>query len=219
MVRKKLRRFQENRESGVVIEPGTPLYHTIRGQWNSAFFRSEHPITVELGCGRGEYSIGLARLFPDRHLIGIDVKGARIWKGMRAVVEENLRNVAFLRAQVDHLEQFFAPGEIREIWIPFPDPRPKCSDENKRLSGKKFLEIYRKLLAPGGWVHLKTDNTGLFDYSVELAHSLHFVDGIEYTYDLYNSGLLAEHYGIRTRYEHDFMQRGLTIKYLKFRIM
>lgn len=219
MVRKKLRRFQENRDSGVVLEPGTLLYASICGQWNSAFFRSDRPITVELGCGRGEYSVGLARIFPDRHFVGIDVKGARIWKGMRAVVEENLQNVAFLRAQVDHLEQFFAPGEIQEIWIPFPDPRPKSSDERKRLSGAKFLDLYRKLLSPGGWVHLKTDDAGLFEYSVELAHTLEFVDGIEYTYDLYNSGLLAEHYGIRTRYELQFMQRGVTIKYLKFRII
>ena len=219
MVRKKLRRFEENRECGIVLEPGMPMYESIAGKWNGVFFGRTNPITLELGCGRGEYSVGLARLFANRNFIGVDVKGARIWKGMRAALDDGLINVGFLRAQADHLQRFFQPGEISEIWVPFPDPRPRRSDERKRLISPKFLNIYRDIIIPGGTVRLKTDDAGLFDYALDVLGSIPWIRNLHYTVDLYRSPMAEEHFGIRTRYECQFLLEGKEIKYLIFSII
>lgn len=219
MVRKKLRRFEENRESGIVLEPGMPLYESIAGKWNGGFFSLPNPITLELGCGRGEYSTGLARIFPDRNFVGVDIKGARIWTGMRAALDEGLVNAGFLRAQVDHLHRFFIKGEIAEIWIPFPDPRPRSSDERKRLISPKFLNIYRDIIEPGGTVRLKTDDAGLFHYALEMLGSIPWIRNLRYTADLYRSPMADEHFGIKTRYECQFLLEGKDIKYLTFCII
>ncbi|MDZ7604129.1 MAG: tRNA (guanosine(46)-N7)-methyltransferase TrmB [Cyclobacteriaceae bacterium] len=158
-MRKKLQRFGEVVESQNVIQSGKELFETIRGNWRSHQFKNDNDIILELACGRGEYSTGLGAIYRDKNFVGVDIKGIRIWVGSTKARLEGLDNVAFLRAQIDHLERFFEPREISGIWIVFPDPRPKGSDEHRRLTSPKYLEIYKKLIAPGGMIHLKTDNT------------------------------------------------------------
>jgi tRNA (guanine-N7-)-methyltransferase len=214
----KQQKFKENSESGIVVEPGTPLFGNIRGCWNKDFFKNENPITVEIACGRGEYTTGLAAIFPKRNFIGVDIKGARIWKGMKLAVETQLRNVGFLRCQIDHMDLFFAPGEISEMWITFPDPRPKKGDAKRRLTSPRFLKIYSDILKPGSTVHLKTDNTGLFDYSLDAINSFDGVTELQWAHDLYQSAWAEDHHGITTRYERMFAEAGETIKYLRFKM-
>jgi len=215
-VRKKQQRFEDNRKSRNVIEHGKEIFEAIKGQWKSAYFCNDHDIVVELACGRGEYSTGLGAIFRSKNFIGVDIKGNRIWVGSKKARLEGLDNVAFLRTQIDHLEKYFDPGEIKEIWIVFPDPRPKSSDEHRRLTSPKYLEIYKRLISQEGLIHLKTDNTGLFDYTLELLENRDDIGHLEYTWDLYNSNYATDHHGIRTKYEHQFSTQGHEIKYLKF---
>lgn len=216
-MRKKKQRFDENAESRNVIQSGKERFETIRGNWRSEQFRNDHDIVLELACGRGEYSTGLGTVYRNRNFVGVDIKGNRIWVGSKKARLEGLDNVAFLRTQIDHLERFFEPGEINEIWIVFPDPRPKSSDEHRRLTSPKYLEIYKKLIAPGGIIHLKTDNTPLYEYSVELLQSRPDITRLEFTDELYSSVYAEAHHGIKTKYEHQFASKGETIKYLRFR--
>jgi tRNA (guanine-N7-)-methyltransferase len=216
-MRKKQQRFNDNKVNRNVIEPGKDIFEKIKGKWRSDFFQNENEIVLELACGRGEYSTGLGAIYPNRNYIGIDIKGNRIWVGSKKARLEGLDNVAFLRTQIDHLEKFFEPGEINEIWIVFPDPRPKSSDEHRRLTSPKYLEIYKKLLAPGSLIHFKTDNTGLFDYTLTLLESRTDIQDLEYTWELYKSAFAEVHHGIKTKYEHQFSELGYEIKYLKFR--
>lgn len=216
-MRKKQQRFNDNKVNRNVIEPGKDIFEKIKGKWHSDFFQNENEIVLELACGRGEYSTGLGAIYPNRNYIGIDIKGNRIWVGSKKARLEGLDNVAFLRTQIDHLEKFFEPGEINEIWIVFPDPRPKSSDEHRRLTSPKYLEIYKKLLAPGSLIHLKTDNTCLFDYTLTLLESRTDIQDLEYTWELYKSAFAEDHHGIKTKYEHQFSEQGHEIKYLKFR--
>lgn len=216
-MRKKQLKFAENFESENVVEQGKPLYEAIRGRWAASFFHNNNPITVELGCGRGEYTVGLAERFPERNFIGVDIKGARIWKGSQYAKANGLQNVGFLRTQIQLITDFFAEGEADAIWITFPDPRMKDRDEKLRLTSPRFLEMYRKILRPGGWVFFKTDSTPLFEYTLELLESRYKVADLSYTFDLYASDLWEEHYGIKTRYEQLFTEKGETIKYMKFR--
>ncbi len=216
MSRKKLIRFEENKIRPNILEEGKDLYQTVKGNWNRDFFQNPNPITLELACGRGEYTTGLAAVYPERNFIGIDVKGDRLWRGSSAALEQNLTNAAFLRAQVHQLDAFFAPTEIEEIWIVFPDPRPRLSDGKRRLTHPRFLEMYRRLLPDGGLVHLKTDSTLLFDYTLEMLQKFSIKD-LAYTSDLYASELLPLHWGIQTHYEHIFTRRGFTVNYLQFR--
>ncbi len=215
-MRKKQQRFAENRISRNVIEPGKDIFENIKGNW-SDFFGNQNDLVLELACGRGEYSTGLGSVYKDRNFIGVDIKGNRIWVGSKKARLEKLDNVAFLRTQIDHLEKFFLPGEVSEIWIVFPDPRPKDSDEHRRLTSPKYLEIYKTVLRNGGLIHLKTDNSGLFEYTVDLLGNRKDVAGLEYTRDLYNSHFASEHHGIKTKYEHQFTEQGFDIKYLRFR--
>ena len=144
-MRKKQQRFADNKVSRNVIEPGKEIFEQIKGNWHK-FFDNDHPNVLELACGRGEYSTGLGAVYPDKNFIGVDIKGNRIWIGSKKAKQDGLDNVAFLRTQIDHLEKFFEPGEIDEIWIIFPDPRPKSSDERRRLTSPKYLEIYQNLI-------------------------------------------------------------------------
>jgi len=218
-VRNKLFKFRENFESKNVLEPGKPLYEEIKGRWNSDFFGNDHPLVVELGCGRGEYSVGLARHFSNLNFIGVDIKGARIWKGSKQAEQEGLINVGFLRTQIQLIDKFFMPGEIAAVWITFPDPRPKERDEKRRLTSGRFLTMYKTLLKHDGWVYFKTDNTPLFEYTLALIKSEYQIKDLQFTLDLYKSDLWEEHFGIKTRYEQMFTDRGESIKYMKFRFV
>ncbi|MBB6325735.1 tRNA (guanine-N7-)-methyltransferase [Algoriphagus iocasae] len=215
MSRKKLVRFKENEENPNVIQDGKEIFETIKGNWNETQFQNENPIVVELACGRGEFTVGLGRVFRDQNFIGVDIKGSRIWKGSSTATAEGIHNVAFLRTQIEQLDKFFATGEISELWITFPDPFPRDGDEKRRLTSPRFLEMYKPLLKTGGTVHFKTDNTGLFDYSLELFQSREDINLIGFTHDFYQSEWKDDHFGIQTRYEKMFSEKGEKIKYLK----
>ncbi len=216
-MKRKLERFRIIAERENVVEPTKPIYQAIKGKWKSGFFKNDKPITVELACGRGEYTVGLATRFPDRNFIGVDIKGDRIWKGSTMAFEANLTNAAFLRTHILMIENFFAEGEIDEIWITFPDPRPRLSDTKRRLTSPRFMEMYKRMLANGGYLRLKTDNTGLFEYSVEEVKKRNDVEDFQFTNEVYDSPLRPECFDIKTRYEEMFAEKGETIKYLRFR--
>ncbi|MCU0354588.1 MAG: tRNA (guanosine(46)-N7)-methyltransferase TrmB [Cytophagales bacterium] len=216
MSRRKLLRFEENKFRENIVEPGKPFFDAAKGRWHEAFFRNPNLITLELACGRGEYTTGLAAVYPDRNFIGVDIKGDRLWRGSTAALEAGLANAAFLRTPIDFLERHFAEGEVGEIWIVHPDPRPRKSDDKRRLTHPRYLEMYKKLLRPGGLVHLKTDSPLLFEYTMEVLQQTPVTD-LQYTTDLYHSDLLPLHHGIRTHYERIFTGKGFTVNYLQFR--
>ncbi|MEZ4945714.1 MAG: tRNA (guanosine(46)-N7)-methyltransferase TrmB [Cyclobacteriaceae bacterium] len=218
-MKSKLARFKIISERNNVLEPGKELYFNIKGNWNKTQFNNDNPITIELACGRGEYSVGMAELFPDRNFIGIDVKGDRIWKGSTWAVEKELDNVAFLRAQIHTLDNFFGEDEVSEIWLTFPDPRPKKRDIKRRLSNNRFLNLYKKILQPDGLFRLKTDNTDLFNFTLEELKERNDIKDLKVTFDVYQSELKDEVLGIKTRYEEMFAKKGETIKYLRFQFI
>lgn len=217
MSRKKLVRFAQNEANPNVIQAGKPLFETIKGNWHEVQFQNQQPLVVELACGRGEFTVGLGREYRDQNFIGVDIKGSRIWKGSSTATAEGLANVAFLRTQIQNLDQFFAEGEISELWITFPDPFPRDGDEKRRLTSPKFLDMYKPMIKSGGLVHFKTDNTGLFDYTLELVQSRADIKVLAFTHDFYQSEMRDDHHGIKTRYEKIFSEKGEKIKYLKFR--
>lgn len=215
-MKRKQERFRIIEGLDNVIEPTKANYNAIKGNWRESHFKNNNPITIELACGRGEYSVALGKLFPGRNFIGVDMKGERIWKGSTLAVEQGLSNVAFLRTQILLIENFFAVGEVDEIWLTFPDPRPRKRDIKRRLTSPRFLEMYRRLLKPGGYVRLKTDNTLLYSYTLEeLALRTDIVD-LQYTDRVYESPLRPECFDIKTRFEEMFAAKGETIKYLRF---
>ena len=216
-MRSKLKRFEELAQRANTVEIGKPIFDKIKGNWNKLQFKNTNPIAIEVACGKGEYTVGLARYIKETNFIGIDLKGERIWVGSSQALEEKLDNVAFLRTHVLELETLFSPNEVSEIWLTFPDPRPKEKDEKRRLSHPRYLDIYKTILAPDGWFKFKTDNTGLFKYTLEILAERTDIIDLEYTMNLYNSPLNAEHYGIQTRYEKKHNDAGENIKYLKFR--
>lgn len=216
-MKSKLKRFEIIATRDNVLERGKDIYMKIKGNWNELYFRNEQPITIELACGRGEYSVGLASRFPQRNFIGVDMKGDRLWKGSTLAIEKSLTNVGFLRTQILDIESFFQPGEVDEIWLTFPDPRPRKRDVKRRLTSPRFMDIFKKLLKPGSYFRLKTDNTPLFDYTMEQLGMRNDIDDLKYTHDLYNSELREECFDIKTRYEEMFSAKGETIKYLRFR--
>ena len=203
----------------VISEQPFPL----RGRWHSDYFHNTNPIVVELGCGKGEYTVGLARLFPDINFIGIDIKGARMWSGAKTAVQDGMTNVAFLRTNIELIDQFFTPGEVIEIWLTFSDPQMK--NPRKRLTSTFFLERYRHILTDGGIIHLKTDSDFLFTYTM-LTVEKNQLPLLFKTADLYHindndNGLddsTQRILGIQTHYERMWIDRGLNIKYLKFRL-
>lgn len=216
MSRRKLIRFQKNTDNPLVVEPGKPEFLHIRGQWNKTFFQAEKPIVVEVGCGRGEYTFGMAQHFPDKHFIGVDIKGSRLWKGAQQALDAGLKNVAFIRNKVENIQQQLSEGEVQEVWITFPDPRPKNRDEHRRLTSMRFLRLYSMLAGSEGLlVHLKTDNLDLYHYTKALVESVQ-IPLLAYTDHLYTSDLLADHCGIQTIYEKRFLAEGKAITYLKF---
>ncbi len=214
-MKRKLERFKIIEERENVMEPTKPSYPNMKGNW-SAFFKNDNPISLELACGRGEYAVGLGKLFSDRNYIGVDIKGERIWKGSTEAVENNLTNVAFLRTHILLLENFFEPNEVAEIWMTFPDPRPRNIDTKRRITSPRFIEIYKRLLKKDGYVRLKTDNTPLFEYSVEEMQKRKDIKNFTFTDQLYNSDLRGECFDIKTKYEEAFASKGETIKYLRF---
>ncbi|WP_209332584.1 tRNA (guanosine(46)-N7)-methyltransferase TrmB [Lunatimonas salinarum] len=215
MGRNKLARFRQNEENKNVVQPGKEIYENIQGGWQD-FFGNDQPITVELACGRGEFTVGLGRSHSGRNFIGVDIKGSRIWKGSTMAIAEKLLNVAFLRAQIEQLHTFFAEGEIAELWITFPDPRPKDRDEKRRLTSQRFLDMYETLVAKGGLIHFKTDNTGLYQYTKEILADRPNTRILKDTSDFYASEWKEDHLGIKTRYEKIFSEKGETIKYICF---
>ena len=191
--------------------------HPVKGKWHSEWFGNDNPIVLELGCGKGEYTVAMGGRYPSRNFIGIDIKGARMWKGARESHLLNMPNVAFLRTRIECLASFFGPGEVDEIWITFPDPRPGRKGEKKRLPGAVFLNLYRKLLRDNGIIHLKTDSRELYDYTLEVTR----VNGLEVitaVTDLYAMMPGDPLLSIRTHYESIFLSRGIPITYLSFRL-
>ncbi|UHG89087.1 tRNA (guanosine(46)-N7)-methyltransferase TrmB [Spirosoma oryzicola] len=214
MTRRKHHFFLQNAESTNVIEVGKPLYKSIKGHWRADYFTNENPLILELACGKGEYTVGLAQAFPDKNFIGVDIKGDRIARGSKIAQTLGLSNVAFLRTDINYLEEFFDEGEVNEIWITFPDPQPRPKQEKHRLTHPRFLAVYKRLLKPGGSLHLKTDNPELFAYSLEQVKGNGCYD-LQSTTDLYQSNLNRIHIGIKTKYEEMFFNKGFTINYLQ----
>ena len=210
-------KFATIAERDNVVQDGDEHYGQLVGRWNELLFENNRPLVLEVGCGRGEYTVGMARLHPEKNFIGTDIKGARIWKGSTLAVEEVLDNVAFLRTFIENIEDNIGEHEIDEIWITFPDPRPKDRDIKRRLTSPKFLDIYNRIVKPGGIVHLKTDNLGLFEYTLEVLKERE-VNNLVYTFDLYNSDLQDHTMGIYTTYEKQYLSEGIPIKYLQFKI-
>ena len=191
----------------------------MKGHWREQYFHNQNPIVLELGCGKGEYTVGLAKLYPDVNFIGVDIKGARMWTGATQALNEGLKNVAFLRTNIEIIERFFAQDEVQEIWLTFSDPQMK--NPRKRLTSTWFLERYRKFLVDGGVIHLKTDSNFLFTYTSYLVER-NQLPVLEKTDDLYHasslSPLTSHLLSIQTYYESMWIARGLNIKYLKFQL-
>lgn len=188
----------------------------MKGFWNHKHFGNSNPITLELACGRGEYTLGMARMHPERNFIGVDIKGARIWRGAHAAMEENLENAAFLRTRIEQLALFFEPGEISAIWITFPDPFPEGGKINRRLTSPRFLAEFKNILKPGGLIHLKTDAHDLFDFTLKTLQSLPETDLCYSDDDIYAKPLPLPELEIKTYYENMHLSEGKTIKYLQW---
>lgn len=186
----------------------------LKGKWNT-FFQNDHPVILELGCGKGEYTVGLGKLYPEKNFIGIDIKGARMWSGAKQSHEEGMKNIAFLRTHIELIDHFFAPGEVSEIWITFPDPQ--MNKVNKRMTSTRFMNLYRKLLKPNGLIHLKTDSNFMYQYTQEMVLVNKF-PVIQNTTDLYNNDLQDKILSIQTFYEQQWLDRGIPIKYLQFEL-
>jgi len=217
----KLKRFKENETFGNVIQPNreeiTNGTFSLKGKW-SEFFGNDNPLVLELGCGKGEYTIGMAKQNENKNFIGVDIKGARFWRGAKTAIEENLSNVAFLRTQIELIDGLFAANEVSEIWITFPDPQIKYKRTKHRLTNEVFLEKYKLILKQDGVVNLKTDSEFMHGYTLGLLHG----KGLEVLYanhDVYkNEGSPKEVLEIQTFYEKQYLEKGKPITYIKFRI-
>lgn len=221
MGKNKLKRFAENETFKILVQPEfDDIFNNdyqLKGRWHSDFFGNSNPIVLELGCGRGEYTVALGQKYPGKNFIGIDIKGARLWRGAKTAVEDGMPNVGFIRTRIEFIKSFFAAGEVSEIWVTFPDPQLKKSRLKKRLTCSGFLNAYRDFLAPDGIVHLKTDNQNLHSYTKKLLEE----NGMEILYatnDLYNSDIVDDILSVKTKYEQDYLSKGMAITYLKFRI-
>ena len=222
MGKNKLSRWAELDSFNNVVQPPFEEvfrkdYH-LKGKWNELFFRNNNPIALELGCGKGEYTVSLAQKFPDRNFLGIDIKGARMWKGAGIAVAEGLTNVGFLRTRIELIGSFFCEDEISGIWITFPDPQLKKRRNKKRLTGSKFLNIYNSFLKPGSLIHLKTDSRELYNYTNTLIEH-NGLEVVAATDDLYSGGYSDEMLSIQTFYEELFMEQGKKITYTCFRLV
>ena len=189
----------------------------LKGDWKKCFFKNDNPLVLELGCGMGEYSVGLAKKFPNKNFLGIDIKGARIWQGAVLALEKELKNVGFLRIRIDWIEKCFANNEADEIWITFPDPQLKRSRGTKRLTHPNFLTKYSNILKKDAPIHLKTDSQFMHGFTLGIiTGGKHFLD--DSTHDLYNSPVKREHMEIKTHYEQIYLDKGVPITYLRFRL-
>ncbi|MEI8202288.1 MAG: tRNA (guanosine(46)-N7)-methyltransferase TrmB [Bacteroidota bacterium] len=223
MGKDKLAKFEENTTFPNVFQPAflheEQSVFPLKGLWNASFFKNEQAIILEIGCGKGEYTVELARINKDKNFIGIDKKGARLWRGAKTSNEMHMQNVAFLRVQIDWIEKCFSQNEVDEIWITFPDPQLKKSKARKRLTSPMFLKRYRHIMKPGGFIHLKTDNLVLFDYTLAIIKSerhrlIEKYNDIHSNPSLLNSPIR----NIQTFYEKMFVDQGIAIHYLKFQL-
>lgn len=214
MSRKKLHRFEHNQQAWNVIERGKEAYTTIKGNWAS-HFRNANPLILELACGKGEYSVGLGTVYPNKNFIGIDIKGDRIARGSKKALELSLKNVSFLRTSIQYLDEFFNEKEIAEIWLIHPDPQPRDKEEKRRLTNINFLNLYHKYIVDNGIFHLKTDSEFLYLYTLDVLKQHEGYQIIEFSDDLYDSELLKEHFQIQTHYEKLFTEKGHKIHYIK----
>ena len=220
MGKNKLARWTEFSSYPNVIQPEIGEVagkdHPVKGTWNSVLFHNNNPIVVELGCGKGEYTIGLALAYPDLNFIGVDIKGARMWRGAKTANEQKLPNVAFLRTRIEFINSFFADDEVDEIWITFPDPHPGGRNSNKRLSSPWFLNLYRRFLKDKGLIHLKTDNVELYEFTCKVLEYNNIVPlfSTDNLYEGENDNIRS----IKTHYEKIFLAAGMKITYLSFRL-
>jgi len=218
----KLKRFRENEQFQNVIQPSreelTNNEFALKGNWSRDFFKNDHPIVLELGCGKGEYTVELARQNPDKNFIGVDIKGARFWRGAKTAIEEGMDNVAFIRMQIELIEYVFASAEVSEIWITFPDPQIKYKRTKHRLTNAEFLIRYKNILKVDGLMHLKTDSEFMHGYTLGLLHG----QGQEILYahhDIYSNEYSPKAVtGIQTFYEKQYLEKGKPITYIQFRI-
>jgi len=217
----KLKRFTENTTFPNLIQPAFDEVfrtdHSLKGQWCKSFFKNEKPIVLELGCGKGEYTVGLAKMFPEKNFIGIDIKGARLWRGAKTAHEQGMPNVAFIRTRIDHIASFFGVDEVSEIWITFPDPQLKRINSMKRLTSSLFLERYKTFLKPQGLIHLKTDSMPLHRYTRSLTE-LNELKVHHSTEDLYGTMKEDPILAIKTFYEAQFLDKGMPITYICFEL-
>jgi tRNA (guanine-N7-)-methyltransferase len=217
----KLRKFAENKTFSNLIQPSFEDVwrkdHPIKGNWHTNFFKNSNPIVLELGCGKGEYTINLAKMYPNKNFIGVDIKGARLWKGAKEAIEHNMANVAFIRTRIENIVSFFSKGEVSEIWITFPDPQPRLARAKKRLSSSRFLTNYQQFVEPNAIIHLKTDSQGLYEYTKALVEQnklrVHIC-----TNNLYDSNIVDTILSIRTFYESMFLEQGKPITYIRFEL-
>ena len=216
----KLKRFKENETFSNVIQPTREEVFNntlgLKGNWNNNYFKNDHPIVLELGCGKGEYTINLAKMFPEKNFLGIDIKGARFWRGAKTALKEELINVCFLRTQIELIDHIFSENEIDEIWITFPDPQIKYKRTKHRLTNIEFLKKYEKILKPKGVVHLKTDSEFMHGYTLGLLHAMNYE--IEYAHhDVYVSDNAPEEViSVQTFYEKQYLNENKKITYLRF---
>lgn len=218
----KLKRFKENESFYNVFQPTrdelTSGVFALKGNWKTKVFKNKNPLVLELGCGKGEYTVGLAKRYPNKNFIGIDIKGARFWRGAKTAIEESIDNAKFLRTQIELIEYAFAQNEVDEIWITFPDPQIKYKRTKHRLTNKAFLDRYKKILKPGGLVHLKTDSEFMHGYTLGLLHGLGYE--IEYAnHHVYHlKGSPDEVTNIQTFYEQQYLEQDKAITYIRFKI-
>ena len=220
MGKDKLKRFEENRTFTNLIQPGIqypPVDNPLKGKWKSDFFHNSNPLVLELGCGRAEYTLSLARKFPQKNFIGIDWKGARIWRGAKTGLEEKLLNAGFLRIQIQNIESYFALGEVDEIWITFPDPQMEKSRERKRMTSPRYLNYFRNIMSAEGIIHLKTDSKLFYEYTLEIIGEQKLPVAISED-DLYQNHSEDEILSIKTTYEKIWLKSGAKICYLQFKI-
>ena len=219
MGKDKARRFAENLTFKNMIQPEFEEIfhkdHPLKGRWHEDFFKNSNPIVLELGCGRGEYTVALGKANPDKNFIGVDIKGARMWRGAKTATQDNMANIGFVRTRIEFINSFFAEGEISEIWITFPDPQLKTRRAKKRLTSPIFLEYYSKMLVADGLIHLKTDSQHLYNYTNAVVENYGLTRNVANN-DIYGSGYADERLSIKTAYEKMFLDRGLPITYTQF---
>lgn len=218
MSRNKLARFAEMKNFSNVFQPsiGKDEFFAYKGKWNSVVFKNTNPIILELGCGKGEHTIGLSTLYPNNNYIGVEIKGARMYVGAKKAMNENLKNVAFLRTRIELIENYFANNEVDEIWITFPDPQPKKKWSKKRLTSSYFLNKYLNITKPDAVFHLKTDSLFLYYYTLSLLQKNN-VNVICNTDNVYETNLLADIQHIKTHYENMYISKGYKITYIRWK--